>query len=235
MHGLDLAQVEAEESDSSSSSTSSDEGRNKASRGGKAHEGLVKIYMPMKKSHRKKVKDAEAKLPAHKRKKEQTVESILKAASDAKVTAEALNKKGKELGEVAKAKRATYEAKAKEAQDVAREAHEFNAKSKEIKARLTRVVRRLETLRHEAVHEASLQAKVDVKKQKTEHKELVDKAKEEARAAAEKEGASATMAIGAAQAAHKENGLAETEGGEEQSSQGRQAIVENDDDWTDDE
>jgi hypothetical protein len=56
-----------------------------------------------KKSHNKKK-------PCKKSKK-QTVESILKAAEDAKKTSEALNAKGKELGEIAKARRKKYEEK----------------------------------------------------------------------------------------------------------------------------
>lgn len=151
-----------------------------------------------------------------KKPKAQTVESILKAAEDAKHTAEALNKRGKELGDIAKEKRKIYEEKQGAANEAAREVSEYNAKARELKARLTRSIRRLETLRHEAVHDAHRTAQAEVDAEKRAHSELKQSAQAAALEAAAKEGATASLAINASKHAARINGLADVEEGDEE-------------------
>jgi len=182
------------------------------------HKTHVNVYMPVKRAY-KNTKDNTVIKDWKKKPRAQTVQSILKAAEDAKHTADELNKRGKELGDIAKDKRKAYDAKQESANEAAREVSDFNSKARELKARLTRSIRRLETVRHEAVHDAHRQAAADVSKEKRQHSELRDKAKEEAEQAAAKEGANASLAISSASHAARAHGLADVAGSDDEESE----------------
>jgi DNA repair exonuclease SbcCD ATPase subunit len=211
--GEEEAAKEAEEAKEAESSSTDQEKRQERLKNHK-HRTNVNVYMPVKRAYANKPDSSVIKSWGKKKApRAQTVASILKAAEDAKHTAEELNKRGKDLGDLAKEKRAAYDKKQETANESAREVSEFNAKARELKARLTRSIRRLETVRHEAVHDAHKQAQADVDKEKRDHADLKSKAKEEAEAAAAKEGASASLAISSAAKASQDHGLADVEGG----------------------
>lgn len=198
--------VEAEEQQDEAESSSTDhEHRAKRLRNNK-HVTHVNIYQPVKRAYQNKPDNT--MIRGYKKKpRAQTTESLIKAAEDAKHTANALNARGKELGAIAKEKKQIYDTKQAAANDAAREVSDAASKARELKARLTRSIRRLETIRHEAVHDAHRNAKSEVEKQKAAHAELKEIAKEEAEKAASAAGASATLAINSAASAERAHGL----------------------------
>lgn len=202
------AQAEAEEQQEAESSSTDHDARAKRLRNNK-HVTNVNVYQPVKRAYRNKpdrtvIKGYKGKAP-----RVQTTASLIKAAEDAKHTADALNKRGKELGDIAKEKKKIYDTKQAAANDAAREVSDAASKARELKARLTRSIRRLETIRHEAVHDAHRNAKAEVDALKAAHAELRETAKEEAEKAASAVGADATTAINSADSAAKVHGLAQ--------------------------
>jgi len=71
------------------------------------------------------------------------------------------------------------------------------------KDKMKRAARRLEHEKHEALHEAIMEQKARVKRRRWDEKELKERAKDEAHAAASKAGATSTQAQAAAKEAHK--------------------------------
>ena len=169
----------------------------------------------------------------------QTVESVLKAAEQAKLNTQMMETRGKELAEEVKTLRDDFEKKDKEAKEAQVDSHAAQDKAASTKQQLTRMLGRLENTRHEAVHEASKEATEGVANSKQDLKELKIQAKEEARKAAAAEGASATLAISASKAASRSLAEgADTMKKSEVEKSIKQMFAEsldNDDDETDDE
>ena len=123
---------------------------------------LLKVYHPA-------IRVPEHLLSKHAKKQPtQTVDSLLKAAEQAKKQQADMEAKGKELAAEVKKLRDEFEKKDKEAKEQMVKAHALDDKASSAKLALKRHLERLENTRHEAAHEAAKEATEGVAKSKTD-------------------------------------------------------------------
>lgn len=192
--------------DSSDDESTSDDERHEAYKVGDRNTSQSKLAKQLKQG--KSAKKAGGK--AEKKKKEdapvvraQTLESLQQSASDAAKNAEDLKKLADDLQAKVREARKDYDTKYKLTQLAAKSYHEAMDDAGDAKDKMKRANRRLEHEKHEALHEAVMEQKARVKRRRWDEKELKERAKDEAHAAASKAGATSTQAQQAAKEAHK--------------------------------
>jgi hypothetical protein len=192
--------------DSSDDESTSDDERHEAYKVGDRNTSQSKLAKQLKEG--KSAKKAGAK-PEKKKKEDapvvraQTLESLQQSASDAAKNAEDLKKLADDLQAKVREARKDYDTKYKLTQLAAKSYHEAMDDAGDAKDKMKRANRRLEHEKHEALHEAVMEQKARVKRRRWDEKELKERAKDEAHAAASKAGATSTQAQQAAKEAHK--------------------------------
>merc|ERR1711957_937710 len=201
-----VAKPAAKKKDSSDDESTSDDERHEAYKVGDRNTAQSKMAKALKAG--KSAKKAGGK--AEKKKKDdapvvraQTLESLQQSASDAAKNAEDLKKLADDLQAKVREARKDYDSKYKLTQLAAKAYHEAMDDAGDAKDKMKRANRRLEHEKHEALHEAVMEQKARVKRRRWDEKELKERAKDEAHAAASKAGATSTQAQQAAKEAHK--------------------------------
>ena len=134
-----------------------------------------------------------------------TLKAISESAKQAKENAEKEKQVHEKHKEAAKKARDYYEEKYDATVKAGRDYHRAKDEFEDVAAQLKRVAKRLETTKHEALHEAIIKQKAEVKRRQADVKELRDKAREEAIQAAIKAGGSPVEAANAAKIADRIN------------------------------
>lgn len=132
-----------------------------------------------------------------------TLKAITESAKQARENADKERKVHEGHKELAKKARDYYEEKYDATVKAGRDYHRAKDEFEDVAAQLKRVAKRVETTKHEALHEAIIKQKAEVKRRQADVKELRDKAREEAIEAAIKAGGSPVIAANAAKAADK--------------------------------